>query len=190
MLASVHCRKGPGDACMTVASGPLQRMPTTDPGLLRIKGDCSMSDLATLERSLSQWRDAGPRRIDLTAAGEFDIGPAWLYPPSSARSRSARHGRRRGGRPAAAFRLPRLNSLARTTPTTRRQTKPAATRGWSRFGRAIEARGRDLARSALVRRRRSSRLPARRGARCTRSACRRSCATPTRPACRPCRSSR
>ena len=100
------------------------------------------ADLETLERSLSQWRDAGPRRIDLTAAGEFDIGPAWSDSHGIC-SEAAAQGMdvvRGGDLPAHSAYLDELAG-ADQHATTRRRTKPAATRGWSRFGRAIEARG-------------------------------------------------
>jgi phospholipid/cholesterol/gamma-HCH transport system permease protein len=47
-------------------------------GLLRLAGDCRTSDLPTLERALQDWRSAGQSRLDLAAAGRFDIGPAWI----------------------------------------------------------------------------------------------------------------
>jgi hypothetical protein len=60
-------------------------------GLLRLSGDCRMTDLQELERALAQWRGAGARGIDLSAAGEIDIGPAWLI--ESALRRGAGNGR-------------------------------------------------------------------------------------------------
>jgi phospholipid/cholesterol/gamma-HCH transport system permease protein len=47
-------------------------------GSLRLTGDCRALDLAELERALEQWVRAGGRALDLSAAGRFDIGPAWL----------------------------------------------------------------------------------------------------------------
>src|SRR4029453_7211025 len=49
-------------------------------GRLRIQGDCRMADAPVLARALAALRGAGPERsrVDLTRAGEFDIGPAWL----------------------------------------------------------------------------------------------------------------
>ncbi len=152
---------------MTVGERPFAADAETDPGLLRIKGDCSMSDLETLERSLSQWRDAGPRRIDLTAAGEFDIGPAWSI--HSALQEAAAQGIGvvvEGDLPRhAAY----LAELAGRRPHRRR----AAGRSRQRLvaGR-IRARRRGartyLARSALVRRADHRDGRARPGARCTR----------------------
>ena len=60
-----------------------------DAGLLRVAGDCHMADLEALEQALVQWREAGSRRIDLTAAGAFDIGPAWLIHASLREMKSA-----------------------------------------------------------------------------------------------------
>jgi phospholipid/cholesterol/gamma-HCH transport system permease protein len=36
-----------------------------------------MADLPTLEAALKEWRSVGPRVLDVTRAGRFDIGPAW-----------------------------------------------------------------------------------------------------------------
>jgi phospholipid/cholesterol/gamma-HCH transport system permease protein len=47
-------------------------------GQLTLAGDCRATELAVLEQALRQWREAGARSVDLTRAGEFDIGPAWL----------------------------------------------------------------------------------------------------------------
>jgi hypothetical protein len=47
-------------------------------GRLRLAGVCRMSDVARLTAALADWQEAGPRQLDLSAAGSFDIGPAWL----------------------------------------------------------------------------------------------------------------
>ena len=47
-------------------------------GDLRLAGDCRALDLEALQRALVEWRRAGARSLDLSAAGRFDIGPAWL----------------------------------------------------------------------------------------------------------------
>lgn len=49
-------------------------------GRLRLIGDCRMPDLPALERGLSELGEAAPRglTVDFAAAGEFDIGPAWM----------------------------------------------------------------------------------------------------------------
>jgi phospholipid/cholesterol/gamma-HCH transport system permease protein len=47
-------------------------------GNLRLAGECRNADLAALEASLLAWTKAGARSLDLTAAGRFDIGPAWV----------------------------------------------------------------------------------------------------------------
>jgi phospholipid/cholesterol/gamma-HCH transport system permease protein len=47
---------------------------------LRLAGDCRMGDVPELESRLRAVEAAAPRElaVDLTAAGAFDIGPAWL----------------------------------------------------------------------------------------------------------------
>jgi phospholipid/cholesterol/gamma-HCH transport system permease protein len=47
-------------------------------GVLRLRGECRALDLSSLERALAEWQQSGARRLDLTDAGPFDIGPAWL----------------------------------------------------------------------------------------------------------------
>ena len=46
-------------------------------GRLSLAGDCRAADLGTLETALREWAGAGSRSVDLSAAGRFDIGPAW-----------------------------------------------------------------------------------------------------------------
>jgi phospholipid/cholesterol/gamma-HCH transport system permease protein len=52
---------------------------------LRLSGDCRALDLATLERALAEWAQVGARTLDLTQAGDFDIGPAWVLERTLAR---------------------------------------------------------------------------------------------------------
>ena len=61
-------------------------------GCLRLAGDCRTADLPRLETALRDWRRAGARSIDFTAAGRFDIGPAWLL--KQAVAGAATHGTR------------------------------------------------------------------------------------------------
>ena len=58
-------------------------------GRLRLAGDCRMLDAAQLTAALAEWRDSGPRQLDLGAAGRFDIGPAWLLHRSLAAAAAA-----------------------------------------------------------------------------------------------------
>jgi phospholipid/cholesterol/gamma-HCH transport system permease protein len=51
-------------------------------GVLRLSGDCLAADLGSLEQALASWQRAGARVLDLEAAGEFAIGPAWLLKQS------------------------------------------------------------------------------------------------------------
>jgi phospholipid/cholesterol/gamma-HCH transport system permease protein len=56
---------------------------------LRLSGDCRAIDLVTLERALAEWAQAGARTVDLTQAGDFDIGPAWVLERALARAQAA-----------------------------------------------------------------------------------------------------
>jgi phospholipid/cholesterol/gamma-HCH transport system permease protein len=108
-------------------------------GLLRLAGDCRMTDLQELERALAQWHGAGARGIDLSAAGEFDIGPAWLI--ESALRRGAGN-----GRPIAATgTVPRhaayLEQLLAEQDETAGTAADEARRSWLvNFGHALESR--------------------------------------------------
>jgi phospholipid/cholesterol/gamma-HCH transport system permease protein len=59
-------------------SGRFDATCETAAGRLRLSGDCRLLDVATLEAALDEWRRAGARELDLSDAGRFDIGPAWL----------------------------------------------------------------------------------------------------------------
>jgi phospholipid/cholesterol/gamma-HCH transport system permease protein len=63
-------------------------------GLLRLAGDCRAVDLPELERGLAEWTRAGPRTLDVSDVGRFDIGPAWLLERTLAAASTA------GTRPA------------------------------------------------------------------------------------------
>ncbi|MGI9245282.1 MAG: MlaE family ABC transporter permease, partial [Steroidobacteraceae bacterium] len=107
-------------------------------GCLRLAGDCRTLDLQSLESALRGWREAGARTLDLTGAGRFDIGPAWLL-----------HGVLRavagpGGPPAVVGDLPghfayldELAGAARPAETSAAE----APRSWLvRFGHALHER--------------------------------------------------
>jgi phospholipid/cholesterol/gamma-HCH transport system permease protein len=47
-------------------------------GCLALAGDCRAADLVALDAALAEWSAAGARSLDLSGAGAFDIGPAWL----------------------------------------------------------------------------------------------------------------
>jgi phospholipid/cholesterol/gamma-HCH transport system permease protein len=53
------------------------RVDTAD-GQLSLAGDCRTADLDALETALREWAAAGARGVDFSAAGRFDIGPAWI----------------------------------------------------------------------------------------------------------------
>jgi phospholipid/cholesterol/gamma-HCH transport system permease protein len=60
-------------------------------GRLELRGDCTMAEAATLEQALARLRAAppGPLLVDASAAGAFDIGPAWLLRRALAELRAA-----------------------------------------------------------------------------------------------------
>ena len=45
---------------------------------LTLTGDCRATDIEALESALGAWGAAGARSLDLSGAGNFDIGPAWI----------------------------------------------------------------------------------------------------------------
>jgi len=68
---------------------------------LRLRGDCRMADAATLSSALA----ALPGRdvtIDLTGAGDWDIGPAWLL-YAATKPADAGHGVTLEGQPPRHF---------------------------------------------------------------------------------------
>ncbi len=84
------------------------------PGVLRLSGNCRAADLAVLEAALASWRRGGARVLDLTAAGQLDIGAAWLL--KQAVIQDAPAGDPRAGNPRCgpdAFPLPRRTSPGR-----------------------------------------------------------------------------
>ena len=107
-------------------------------GRLTLAGDCRAVDLDTLETALRDWAGAGSRGVDLSAAGQFDIGPAWILKRAIADAPTA---------PAVTGALPShfqfLDQLldgasVRTADIAPIPPQPA---GLVRLGRAIEARG-------------------------------------------------
>jgi phospholipid/cholesterol/gamma-HCH transport system permease protein len=72
---------------MPPATSPLQ-VETSD-GLLRLSGDCRADDMPALATALAAWVRGGARQLDLTRAGEFDIGPAWLLRRALDRARAS-----------------------------------------------------------------------------------------------------
>ena len=95
-------------------------------GRVRLVGDCRMADLPVLADALAKVRAAAPGRleVDLTRAGEFAIGPAWLLRstleggrPDAFEERGAEAPAAVGGRvgwsPEALERLERVPSFVR-----------------------------------------------------------------------------
>jgi phospholipid/cholesterol/gamma-HCH transport system permease protein len=108
-------------------------------GRLRLAGDCRMADLPVLAGALAAVRDASPGRlqVDLTGAGEFDIGPAWVL-------RAALEVARAGGGTAAIEGGPPghfgfFDELAEAGADDT-AGQPAPDRWLIRFGRAIDTR--------------------------------------------------
>ena len=106
-------------------------------GTLRLAGDCRALDLAAFEQALEQWTRAGARTLDLTAAGRFDIGPAWLLERLLAQAAS------RGTAPVLLGQAPAhfayLAELQAEQDDEEIRTEPA--RSWLvRFGHALHER--------------------------------------------------
>jgi phospholipid/cholesterol/gamma-HCH transport system permease protein len=109
-------------------------------GVLRLTGDCRAADLASLEAALSAWQRGGAQVLDLTAAGEFDIGAAWLLrqailptPPAGAPAPEIR------GAVPTHFKY--FEDLLQAEDASHHVTPQPAPRPWlARFGRALEER--------------------------------------------------
>jgi phospholipid/cholesterol/gamma-HCH transport system permease protein len=107
-------------------------------GALQLAGDCRALDVETLEAALQAWVRAGARTVDLTRAGRFDIGPAWLlrralgHPPGAGRAPEVI-----GSVPAHFAYLDEL--VADTGPDA--EAAPEAPASWLvRFGHALHER--------------------------------------------------
>ena len=108
-------------------------------GRLRLAGDCRMSDAPVLARTLENSRAGAPAqlRVDLTQAGEFDIGPAWLLYRALAELRA------RGTRTTVEGPLPGHFSFFEELESEEAAAAPpaAGTDGWLvRFGGALATR--------------------------------------------------
>ena len=111
-------------------------------GRLRLAGDCRMSDLPVLDRSLDALRDAAPASltVDLGKSGEFDLGPAWMLYRSMADARAAGRAAEIEGSPPGHFAF--FDELLTQAPDTAPVAAPAES--WLiRLGRRIETRVRD-----------------------------------------------
>ena len=118
-------------------------------GRLTLAGDCRTADLEAFESVLREWGAAGARSVDLTAAGRFDIGPAWILKRAMADAAAAPAV---SGSPPAHFAY--LDELldgasARTADIAPLPTQPA---GLVRLGPRDRGPRRKLVRSADVRR--------------------------------------
>ncbi len=107
-------------------------------GRLTLAGDCRAVDLGTLEAALREWAGAGSRCVDFSAAGRFDIGPAWVLKRAMADAPMAPVVS--GSLPAHFKYLDELldGASVRTADIAPIPQQPAAL---VRLGRAIEARG-------------------------------------------------
>jgi phospholipid/cholesterol/gamma-HCH transport system permease protein len=107
-------------------------------GQLTLAGACRATELAALEQALQQWSAAGARSLDLTGAGAFDIGPAWLLRRALADAPSA---------PTVSGELPAhfgyleelLDGAGAGTPAAAEQA--SGNPPLVRLGRALELRG-------------------------------------------------
>ena len=107
---------------------------------LRLSGDCRAVDLGTLERALADWSKAGARTVDLTQAGTFDIGPAWVLERAIA-SAHATSGRTPVLVGAAPAHFAYLGELLADQPATDAATGAEPPRSWLvRFGHALHER--------------------------------------------------
>jgi phospholipid/cholesterol/gamma-HCH transport system permease protein len=106
-------------------------------GHLRLEGDCRMADAPVLATALVAVGDAGRKtlRIDLTRAGEFDIGPAWLLYRALGEPDAGSATAAIDGSPPDHF------AFFAELPEVGAQAPPAPPEGWLiRFGRTIETR--------------------------------------------------
>ncbi len=110
---------------------------------LKLAGDCRMSDLPALGLRLRAVEASAPSAltVDLTDAGAFDIGPAWLL--HRLLGRLAARGTRVSVEGAAPRHFAYLEGLVDTEPPAQPvRTGPAAVRWLADLGRALEARAR------------------------------------------------
>ncbi|MDH4104616.1 MAG: ABC transporter permease [Gammaproteobacteria bacterium] len=106
-------------------------------GHLALAGDCRAADLAAFDAVLAAWSAAGARSLDLTNAGAFDIGPAWLL--QRAIADAAATPEIRGTLPAHfAYLAELLEGASARTPD--RSPSPAKPPALVQLGRGIEER--------------------------------------------------
>jgi phospholipid/cholesterol/gamma-HCH transport system permease protein len=107
-------------------------------GRLRLTDDCRMADLPVLADAIAGLREAAPRelQVDLTHAGEFDIGPAWLLRTALERARAEGRSERIEGQPPGHFAF--FDELPDPGAGAAAESRPDS---WLiRFGRAIDYR--------------------------------------------------
>lgn len=117
---------------------PFEASVDAERGQLRLAGDCRALDVETLQAALQEWQRAGAAALDLTHAGRFDIGPAWLLKDALARMQA--QGRAPAVDGAAPAHFAYLDELfARTADDDGLGQEPA--RSWLvRFGHALHER--------------------------------------------------
>ena len=108
-------------------------------GVLRVSGDCRAADLGSLEAALGAWQRGGAQVLDLTAAGELDIGAAWLLKQSLMVASAG------GATPEILGTVPThfayLEELLAAEDPSHHVTPRPPPRGWLlRFGHALEER--------------------------------------------------
>jgi phospholipid/cholesterol/gamma-HCH transport system permease protein len=110
------------------------------PGVLRLAGDCRAADLGALEAALATWQRAGAKVLDLTAAGEFEIGASWLLKQVLIAENPAT-GTRPEIRGTAPAHFDYLEELLAVEDPGHHVTPPPRPRPWlARFGHALEER--------------------------------------------------
>jgi len=108
--------------------------------VLSLAGDCRAADIGMLEAALASWQRAGARVLDLSAAGRFDIGPAWLLRQAFIVDASA------GAAPpeirgAVPTHFQYLDELLAAEDPSHHVAPPPPPRPWlARFGHALEER--------------------------------------------------
>jgi phospholipid/cholesterol/gamma-HCH transport system permease protein len=109
---------------------------------LRLTGDCRMANAAALDGPLERWRSSAGTEavIDLGAAGDLDIGPAWLLHRTLADLRSAGITVRVEGALPGHFRF--LDELLAREPEVAAPPPPKKDALLVGLGKSIEARAR------------------------------------------------
>ncbi len=107
-------------------------------GRLRLAGACRALDAEILTAALAEWRRAGGRELDLSAAGSFDIGAAWLLRRALDELEARGQPAQLQGEPPAHF--PYLAELLASAQEPAADPAAAAAGRLERFGRLVHER--------------------------------------------------